>query len=183
MINKKIIIITGPAGVGKSTTAQFLAKKLKKSAYIDGDVISHMIISGREKPWESDKANKLVLKNIKDLTKNFLDDGCQVVVDWIIFWNDVKCNILDLIEQGIEVRYVILWAEEKVHLERDNKRSKEIQMGKRVLILRDEFKNSSAPSRFFIDNTTMGMEDVIKKIQLDSNFIVLNKDCSVISKL
>jgi guanylate kinase len=56
----KVFIISGPAGVGKSTTAKKFAEGLKKSAYISGDSISHMPVSGREKPWESDNAKELV---------------------------------------------------------------------------------------------------------------------------
>lgn len=175
-MSRRVFIVSGPAGVGKSTTACILAEKLKKSAYISGDTVSHMSISGREKPWESENANKLIWENIKDLTKNFLDYGCDVVIDWVAFWNDIKQYTFDWMEQGIEVRYVILWAEENVHVERDRQRPKEIQMGERVLILRDEFLNSCAPSRFFLDNTTTGIENIIKKIQLDSRFLVSETD-------
>ena len=172
----KIIIISGPAGVGKSTTDRIFAEKLKKSAYVSGDTVSHMSVAGREKPWESEGANKLIWKNIKDLTKNFTDYGCDVVIDWIVFWDDIKQYTIDWIEQGFEVRYVILWAEENTHLERDRQRPKEIQMGERVLILRDEFLNSCAPSHFFIDNTTTDIESVIKRIQSDRQFLVSKAD-------
>jgi adenylate kinase family enzyme len=172
----KIIIISGPAGVGKSTTACVFAEKLKKSAYVSGDTVSHMAVAGREKPWESEGAKELIWENIKDITKNFLDYGCDVVVDWIVFWDDIKQYAFDWIEQGIEVRYIILWAEENAHVERDRQRPEEIQMGERVLILRNEFLNSSAPSRFFLDNTTTDIDTIIKKIQLDSRFLLSNAD-------
>ncbi|WP_254865359.1 hypothetical protein [Solibacillus isronensis] len=47
----KVYIISGPAGVGKSTTSKELTKKFKNSAYISGDNISHMHINGRKNPW------------------------------------------------------------------------------------------------------------------------------------
>lgn len=170
----KVIIVTGPAGVGKSTTAKLLVRKLNKSAYIEGDTISHMSVVGREKPWESERANNLVWKNIQDLTKNFINDGCQVVVDWIVFFADVKCYMSELIEKGVEVRYAILWADETEHLERDRNRPEEVQMGERVLILREEFINSGVPSCFYIDNTNMTLDEVIGNILSDSRFIVSN---------
>lgn len=170
----EIIIITGPAGVGKSTTSNYLVKNLKKSAYVEGDTISHMSIVGREKPWESESAHNLVWKNMKDLTKNFLEDGCQVVIDWIIFIEDVKSQLSDFLEQGVTIRYVILWAEEDVHLERDKNRPEAIQMGERVIILRNQFMNSGADSRFYIDNTSLGVEEVIE-IVLNSDRFIINK--------
>ena len=175
-MSRKIFIISGPAGVGKSTTAQLFSEKLKKSAYISGDTVSHMSVAGREKPWESQYANKLVWKNIKDLTNNFLEYGCDVVIDWIIFWNDIKQYIFDWLDQEIEIRYVILWAEENVHVERDRQRPEEIQMGERVLILRDEFLNSYAPLRFFLDNTTTDIDNIIDMIQSDSGFMLSKAD-------
>lgn len=35
----KLYIITGPAGVGKSTISRQLASRLKKSALVEGDLI------------------------------------------------------------------------------------------------------------------------------------------------
>ncbi|WP_396129196.1 AAA family ATPase [Exiguobacterium mexicanum] len=111
---RKVWIISGPAGVGKSTTARRLAQDMKKSAYVSGDDISHMAVSGRERPWESEQANDLVWKNIVALTENFVEAGYDVVVDWVSFWQDVKRYTAHWIEQGIEVRYVILWADQDV---------------------------------------------------------------------
>ena len=168
----KLIIISGPAGVGKSTTAQYLSKTLEKSAYIEGDVISHMSIAGRELPWVSAQANKLVWKNIKALTRNFLEDDCDVVVEWIIFLDDIKQYMAEFIKLGIEIRYAILWADKKIHLKRDQNRPIEVQMGERVLILRNEFNNSEAPSRYYLDNTNLSVQEVVNQIKLDTRFIV-----------
>jgi adenylate kinase family enzyme len=45
--NSKIaLVITGPAGVGKSTVAEKLAKQLGHCVNIDADHIKHMIVSG-----------------------------------------------------------------------------------------------------------------------------------------
>ena len=41
-----LYIITGPAGVGKTTISKGLAKRCKKSALIEGDDIYHQVISG-----------------------------------------------------------------------------------------------------------------------------------------
>lgn len=172
MVARTVYLISGPAGVGKSTTSKLLAKQLHRSAYVSGDILSHMPIAGYEKPWESEKAKDLVWANIISLADNFLLDDRDVVVDWVMFWDDLQKYTSSWVTKGIEVRYVILWADEEVHLKRDVHRPKGMQMGERVLILRNEFLQLSAPSRFFFDNTDIGPEDAIHKIKADQQFLV-----------
>ncbi|HWO96662.1 MAG TPA: AAA family ATPase [Bacillus sp. (in: firmicutes)] len=175
-MTRKIYLISGPAGVGKSTTSKVLAEHLHRSAYISGDVISLMPVAGYEKPWESEKAKDLVWTNIISLTDNFLSDDRDVVVDWVMFWEDIKKYTLSWIKQGIEVRHVILWADEETHLNRDVNRPVEMQMGERVIILRNEFLQSGAPPRFFFDNTSVTPEDAIHRIRTEQQFLISKLD-------
>jgi len=168
----RVYIISGPAGVGKSTTAQKLAEELIKSAYISGDIISHLPVSGREKPWESNEAQELIWKNIVSLTNNFLSADYDVIIDWVAFWNDVKKYTSQWTELGIEVRFVILWADEDIHLKRDSQRPTASQMGERVLILRNEFLSSDTYPRFFLNNTTINLKDAVQYIQEKDDFLV-----------
>lgn len=172
----KIVLLSGPAGVGKSTTADILANTLSKSAYISGDTISHMTVSGYEKPWESQNAKNLVLKNIKDLSKNFLNQGYDVVTDWVIFWDDIKEIIVSLLNLGYEVRYVVLWSDEATNLKRDSLRDIDCQMGERVKVLRAEFKNSNIPDKYFLNNTNLNINEVVSQILSDDSFIVTIED-------
>jgi replication-associated recombination protein RarA len=63
-ISNTVYILSGPAGIGKSTTSKLLARTLSPSAYISSDAISHMHVNGREKPWESKKELSLIWDNI-----------------------------------------------------------------------------------------------------------------------
>ena len=52
-----LYIITGPAGVGKSTISKKLAQNLKKSVLIEGDLIYHQVIGSYVSAWQ--KGNNL----------------------------------------------------------------------------------------------------------------------------
>ncbi|CAG7609536.1 hypothetical protein PAESOLCIP111_01180 [Paenibacillus solanacearum] len=66
-----VYILSGPAGAGKSTTSKALVRALKNSAYISGDYVSYMHVSGRQKPWESKGELSLIWNNILSLTQTF----------------------------------------------------------------------------------------------------------------
>ncbi|MFJ8355869.1 hypothetical protein [Bacillus paramycoides] len=132
-----------------------------------------MPVSGREKPWESENAKELIWKNIVSLCNNFLESEYDVIIDWVAFWNDVKRYTTHWTEQGIEVRYVILWADQDIHLNRDLQRPTDIQMGERVIILRNEFLHSGAPSRFFLDNTSVNLKNTLQHIQEREQFLLI----------
>ncbi|WP_313892404.1 AAA family ATPase [Psychrobacillus sp.] len=173
-MTRKVFIISGPAGVGKSTTSKILAQQLVKSAHISGDTISYMPVSGYEKPWLSEQAKDLVWNNIVSLSNNFLDAGYDVIIDWVAFWEDVQSYATEWIVQGIEVKYVILWADADIHVSRDLQRAASIQMGERVLILRDEFLSSGAPAQYFLDNSSDNPENIFIKIVEDPQFLLFD---------
>jgi len=171
-MNKRLFVLTGPAGVGKSTTANALAEKIEKCAHVSGDVISHMCISGREKPWESERACHLVWNNMKALSENFMNDGYDVIMDWIMFENDVKHHLEAFVKSGVEVRYIILWADEDVHIARDQSRPEEAQMGARVKILRNEFEEYCVDRSYYLDNTSTDTNKVVDSILNDPQFLL-----------
>lgn len=47
-----LYLITGPAGVGKSTISKEIALKKDKSVLIEGDDIYHQVIGGYESAWK-----------------------------------------------------------------------------------------------------------------------------------
>jgi adenylate kinase family enzyme len=149
----KVYIISGPAGVGKSTTSKKLVQKLYRSAYLSGDYISHMHIKGRKKPWESEEERNLIWKNILSLSKNFINYGNDVVVDYVTFPQEAKWLCEHLKELRVEVKYVVLWTDSESLINRDSKRNPEERMGERSLILMNEFIESEIEQDHFLDTT------------------------------
>ncbi|TFD99895.1 AAA family ATPase [Jeotgalibacillus sp. R-1-5s-1] len=134
-----VYVITGPAGVGKSTVSNALAKQLKNSAYISGDLLHHMHINGRKAPWD-EQETMLTWQHILALTQNFLRAGCDVVIDYIAFPNEVAW-LNEKLNRSAVLHYTVLWTDPKTLVERDQLRIPDHQMGERSLELLNEFED------------------------------------------
>jgi Gluconate kinase len=145
-MNHTVYIISGPAGVGKSTTSQRLVKQLKKSAYISGDDISHIPVNGRGLPWLDQDSLDLIWNNIWSLTSNLLDYRFDVVVDYVTFPAEALRLAEKLKHRDIKVVYVVLLVDEETIVLRDRLRPEVDQMGERSLILLQEFENDDSLS-------------------------------------
>jgi len=156
----KVYIISGPAGVGKSTTSKELAKKFKNSAYISGDYVSHMHMNGRKKPWESSDEVALIWDNILSLTKNFIKYGNDIIVDYVTFPKEAEWVSRNLKSLNVEVIYVVLWTDKETLLTRDNMRMPSARMGERCTILVDEFIESGLKEKYIFDTTNTFSDDM-----------------------
>ncbi|QJD83226.1 AAA family ATPase [Cohnella herbarum] len=138
-----VYIISGPAGVGKSTTSQRLVQQLNKSAYISGDDVSHIPVNGRGMPWLDQDTLDLTWNNISSLTKNLLDYEYNVVIDYVAFPNEVKWLSQQLRNREVRIVYVVLMVDKETIKFRDRLRPEGEQMGERSLILLEEFDNDT----------------------------------------
>ncbi|MED1863772.1 AAA family ATPase [Fictibacillus nanhaiensis] len=173
---RTVYLLSGPAGVGKSTTAIELVKSMRNSAYLSGDDISHMHINGREKPWESEQEHNLIWNNILQLTKNFIDYGCDVVIDYITFPKDAEWFTDQLRKSDVVIKYVVLWADEKTLVKRDALRDEEERMGERCLALFREFINSGLDSKYLLHTSLLTPKDihqVVQEITHENRFILI----------
>ena len=73
-----LYIITGPAGVGKSTISKKIAEHKNRSVLIEGDEIYHQIIGGYVEAWKSNNHLKTfwkicinMIKISRDITRKF----------------------------------------------------------------------------------------------------------------
>ncbi|MCR8645938.1 AAA family ATPase [Paenibacillus sp. N1-5-1-14] len=155
-----VYILSGPAGVGKSTTSKALVRALKNSAYISGDYVSHMHVNGRQKPWESKFELSLIWNNILSLTQNFVSNGIDVVIDYVTFPDDAYWLRDRLKELNVNVVYTVLWVDPETLISRDQLRPPEHQMGKRCLILIEEFKESGLKNNHLLDTSQKSVDAI-----------------------
>ena len=89
--DKFVIFLRGGTGVGKTTIARELAKRIHPSVHIEQDVIRYMIVNGLvasrtglppgNYQQEYRRQCRLGDKNTIDLTRNFLQAGFNVIID------------------------------------------------------------------------------------------------------
>lgn len=100
---KKLVIINGTMGVGKTTICKGLLKELDNSVWLDGDWCWMM------NPWIfSEENKKMVIENIVFILKNYLKNSTYnyVIFDWVIH----EENILNLIlNQLLDLQYELIW--------------------------------------------------------------------------
>ncbi|MDT0122438.1 AAA family ATPase [Paenibacillus sp. RRE4] len=142
-MSQTIYVISGPAGVGKSTTSQQLVQALSKSAYISGDAISQIPVNGRGKPWLCKETYDLTWKNILSLTRNLLEQDYDVVIDYVTFPSEIEWLVQQLTDFEFRVVYVVLLVDRSTLIARDQSRSADVQMGERSLVLLEEFETCS----------------------------------------
>ncbi|WP_187252179.1 MULTISPECIES: AAA family ATPase [unclassified Geobacillus] len=157
---RTVYVISGPAGIGKSTISKELANKLSHSAYISGDYISHMHINGRKKPWESKEELSLIWDNILSLVRNFVKYGNNVVVDYVTFPQEAIWLYENLKDLNVSVVYVVLWADNETLIKRDEMRKPEHRMGERCLILADEFNECGLDKKYIFDTSEKTTDDI-----------------------
>ncbi|MGC5772685.1 AAA family ATPase [Paenibacillus pabuli] len=162
---QSVYILSGPAGVGKSTTSKALVHTLKNSAYISGDYVSNMHVNGRQKPWESEQEISLIWNNILSLAQNFISKGIDVVIDYVTFPSEAYWLKERLEALSVNVVYTILWVDPETLLKRDQLRKPEHQMGERCLILIDEFRASGLDTKHLLDTRERSVADIDQIIE------------------
>lgn len=172
---KVVYIISGPAGVGKSTVSKRLVRRLERSSYISGDAISHIPVNGRGKPWLCQDTLNLTWMNILCLTKNLLDSNFNVVIDYVTFPTEADWLVRQLDGLGVRVVYVVLMVSRDTLLVRDQSRDPGEQMGQRSLILLDEFESSLIDDRYKLNTEQYKVEEIdeiINQIMTNKKFMI-----------
>ena len=167
-MNKFVLAITGPAGSGKSTIGEKLAKQLEHCVNIDADHIKHMIVSGFYKN-EDNPAGwgfnqwELVGDSIGLLAANFLKEGYDIVINGYIDepgWRSIQKRITF-------THKVLLLPHLDTLVNRDGGRKDEYIMGKAsVAKHHDTFSNDSFYADFTkLDTTAHSIDETVQAIR------------------
>ena len=166
----KLYIITGPAGVGKSTISNIISNNLEKSVLIEGDDIYNQFKAGRISPWKENAPLDLFWENCLFLINNYLKNDYDVVFNYII--KKEQLNRLTKTFKDYEIKFINLMVDEKTIIERDKERPNDCRMGERSLILLQEFKDTNYDKKYILDTTNMSIEETVQEIITNNRFIV-----------
>lgn len=157
-----VIIISGTPAAGKSSVSKKLATKFERSAYISVDLLRHMVVKGLVLPWEENAHTQIELgeKNVMSITQNFLDAGFVVIIDDVMIDQRVK-KFIDTFKDT--KAYLLLPSLGKLK-ERDLKRPKDEQLGKRIDDLYPKFANAENKYMNVIDSTDQTLDETVDQI-------------------
>lgn len=172
-MEKCVYIISGPPGVGKSSVSNELAYNFNKSAVIEGDSIYLMIRSGLVAPWEDDGYYMdLFWDNIISITNNLVDRDITVIIEYVIFEEQIKKIKEFLKKKQMRLKYCVLLAEEQTLKERDLSREEIQRTGDLSIKSRNEFlsKNINKNNLLYTDN--LDIKETANIIKTSNRFVV-----------
>ncbi len=165
-----VYLISGPLGVGKTTTTRALAKKVKGTKLVEGDVLLHALNKNESLTWE--EKLKLSWKKILSLTQTHLKKGSNVAIDFVVE-EELAWFCKQIAGNDVVIKYVVLMTNKDNIVKRLRQR-KELKYLDRSLVLLKKLKASSENVRHFYDNTRKKVPDVVADIITSKRFIVKN---------
>jgi len=167
---QKIIIIDGPMGSGKTTTANLLYKKFKYTAFLGLDRIKWFV---SEFP-RTYKANQMTAKVILAMCECYLNCGMTVVIEQSFRKKSVMKPYLDISKKkNIPILVYELTAPKEILIDRVKHRvnicpvKKKLPFWRRLLNINAYPHKPFAPVRLMFDSSKLSAGQIVNQIIKD----------------
>ena len=165
-----LYVITGPAGVGKSTISRRIAESKNNSVLIEGDDIYHQVVGGYVQAWKEGNHLDTFWKVCLSSIETYLEDGYDVIFNYIV--NPENVEIIKDKFKNYNIRFVVLVVDKKTLLLRDSKRPEDCQMKERCIVLLNSLKNKNYNTQSILNTKNLSVNETIDIIENDNRFIL-----------
>ncbi len=159
---QQVIILNGPAGVGKTTIGRLIAAKFQNGVCISGDALKAFIIHRT-----ASVKGRLGYKNGASLVNNFIDAGYEMVVFEYVFPARKHVEYFKEVLQPtvpLNVNVFTLWAELATVQAREAKRSGRSPLHERVVECYREMEPKLAEFGTIINTENFSPQDIADRI-------------------
>ncbi len=178
-----VLLLTGPAGAGKTTVARAWASKQQSpTAHISLDAVRDFVKSGFANPsdgWNTATEQQLILarQGCATLALNYVNAGFHCIIDDAIFpeWESVSYNAWDRLLLAVPHYLIVLLPKFEVLVERNQLRTGHHLLSDAMLYTIYAMMLPWHDQKIFpvIDNSELSIEETVKALELEVEKLIM----------
>jgi len=167
-----IIIINGPPGIGKTTIAHKLSKKLKKSIVIEVDRIKYFAVDKRKTTEAIDIGDQHVFMMVGALRSSKENIIIDFVYETPKYFEAVvkQLRVIDRNVYAYRLRCTLA-----DNLKRDKRRTKEVRLGARINEIYARLDERGDSVGYTVETTGLSVEKTAEKI-----FLLISSEIGIV---
>lgn len=163
-----VYLVSGPLGIGKSTTTRRLNEVVDNSVLLEADTLFLALEDVESIAWE--KRIQITWNNILSITKEYLNNNLNVIIDFVVE-KELEWFAQNLENYSAEIKYIVLYAPENIIHQRLDQRG-DIQYIERALRLNKQLSQDPNNRNHLLDVSNLTIDDIVKELTTSDKYIV-----------